>query len=35
MGSLCITLIGEGGGGSKWKEQSIMDKLCCTIALKL
>lgn len=29
----CITLIGE--GFSKWKGQSIMDKLCCTIALKL
>lgn len=29
----CITLIGE--GFSKWKGQSIMDKLCSTIALKL
>lgn len=29
----CITLIGE--GFSKWKGQSIMKKLCRTIALKL
>lgn len=29
----CITLIGE--GYSKWKGQSIMDKLCGTIALAL